>query len=259
MNSWEVPMNFLEGGGLAEQFLHIEREQIVRLNSLSFLDPVQYVYNPLDYAWEPHQDYVRKYCHSRKEVLFLGMNPGPFGMAQTGVPFGAVQLVRDWLQISGQVFRPACEHPKRPIRGLECPNTEVSGARFWGFFRSVCTKPEKFFQRCFVHNHCPLLFVSQSGRNLTPADLPAAQREQLLQICDDALCEAVKLLGVATVIGVGRFAEQRAHKALSAAGIPVRVEGVMHPSPRNPKANKGWDAIIRAKLEELGLMALIAD
>uniref|UniRef100_A0A8C6XIL4 Single-strand-selective monofunctional uracil-DNA glycosylase 1 n=1 Tax=Naja naja TaxID=35670 RepID=A0A8C6XIL4_NAJNA len=123
----EVPMNFLEEGGLAERFLHIEREQIVRLNSLSFLDPVQYVYNPLDYAWEPHQDYVRKYCHSRKEVLFLGMNPGPFGMAQTGVPFGAVQLVRDWLQISGQVFQPACEHPKRPIRGLECPHTEVSG------------------------------------------------------------------------------------------------------------------------------------
>uniref|UniRef100_A0A8C5SB90 Single-strand-selective monofunctional uracil-DNA glycosylase 1 n=1 Tax=Laticauda laticaudata TaxID=8630 RepID=A0A8C5SB90_LATLA len=163
------------------------------------------------------------------------------------------------LHLIGQVFRPACEHPKRPIRGLECPYTEVSGARFWGFFRSVCTKPEKFFQRCFVHNHCPLFFVSQSGRNLTPADLPAAQREQLLQICDDALCEAVKLLGVATVVGVGRFAEQRAHKALSAAGIPVQVEGVMHPSPRNPKANKGWDAIIRAKLEELGLMALIAD
>ncbi|XP_039186483.1 single-strand selective monofunctional uracil DNA glycosylase-like isoform X2 [Crotalus tigris] len=232
MNSCEAPMNFLEEGGLAEQFLHIEREQIVRLNALSFLDPVHYVYNPLDYAWEPHQDYV---------------------------PFGAVQLVRDWLQISGQVSRPACEHPKRPIRGLECPHMEVSGARFWGFFRSVCTKPEKFFQRCFVHNHCPLLFINQSGRNLTPADLPAAQREQLLQICDDALCEAVKLLGVATVIGIGRFAEQRARKALSAAGIPVCVEGVMHPSPRNPKANKGWDAIIRAKLEELGLMALIAD
>lgn len=205
------------------------------------------------------------HCRCLEANADLHFMPAPRNLSHNSidfsfqVPFGAVQLVRDWLQISGQVFRPACEHPKRPIRGLECPNTEVSGARFWGFFRSVCTKPENFFQRCFVHNHCPLLFVSQSGRNLTPADLPAAQREQLLQICDDALCEAVKLLGVATVIGVGRFAEQRAHKALSAAGIPVRVEGVMHPSPRNPKANKGWDAIIRAKLEELGLMALIVD
>uniref|UniRef100_A0A8D0B6F4 Single-strand-selective monofunctional uracil-DNA glycosylase 1 n=2 Tax=Salvator merianae TaxID=96440 RepID=A0A8D0B6F4_SALMN len=257
MNSLEAPKNFLEGDSLAERFLRIEREQVVRLNELTFLDPVHYVYNPLDYAWEPHQDYVRRYCQFSKEVLFLGMNPGPFGMAQTGVPFGAVQLVRDWLQVCGQVSRPAQEHPKRPIRGLECPQTEVSGARFWGFFRSMCTRPEAFFHHCFVHNHCPLLFVSQSGRNLTPADLPVAQREQLLKVCDDALCEVVKLLGVAMVIGVGRFAEQRARKALSAAGISVRVEGVMHPSPRNPQANKGWDAVIKAKLEELGVMALI--
>ncbi|XP_077185183.1 single-strand selective monofunctional uracil DNA glycosylase [Paroedura picta] len=259
MSSSEGIMNFWEGDSLAEKFLHIEREQTVRLKELTFLDPVQYVYNPLDYAWEPHQDYVRKYCQSCKKVLFLGMNPGPFGMAQTGVPFGEVQLVRDWLQVRGEVSRPVSEHPKRPIRGLDCPQTEVSGARFWGFFRSVCASPEGFFRHCFVHNHCPLLFISQSGRNLTPADLPAAQRERLMQVCDDALCEAIKLLGVGMVIGVGRFAEQRARKALSAAGMPVRVEGVMHPSPRNPQANKGWSAIIRARLEELGVMSLVTD
>ncbi|XP_025019617.1 single-strand selective monofunctional uracil DNA glycosylase isoform X2 [Python bivittatus] len=140
MNSCEAPINFLEEGGLAEQFLHIEREQVVRLNSLSFLEPVQYVYNPLDYAWELHQDYVRKYCCSRKEVLFLGMNPGPFGMAQTGVPFGAVQLVRDWLQVSGQVSRPACEHPKRPIHGLECPRMEVQAVQLlsWIWNEILC-------------------------------------------------------------------------------------------------------------------------
>ncbi|XP_020640258.3 single-strand selective monofunctional uracil DNA glycosylase [Pogona vitticeps] len=253
-------MNSLEGNSLAEQFLNIEREQMVRLKDLTFPKPVQYVYRPLDYAWEPHQDYVRRYCQAPKEVLFLGMNPGPFGMAQTGVPFGAVAPVRDWLQVRGQVSQPDCEHPKRPIRGLECPQTEVSGARFWGFFRSVSTRPEVFFRHCFVHNHCPLLFVSESGRNLTPADLPAAQREQLLQVCDDSLCEAVKLLGVKMVIGVGRFAERRARKALAAAGNPVRVEGVMHPSPRNPQANKGcWDAVIRAKMDELGVMPLITD
>ncbi|XP_044299244.1 single-strand selective monofunctional uracil DNA glycosylase isoform X1 [Varanus komodoensis] len=256
-NAVEASMSLLEAGSVAERFLHIEREQVIRLKDLTFPESVQYVYNPLDYAWEPHQDYVRRYCQTRKEVLFLGMNPGPFGMGQTGVPFGAVQLVRDWLQVRGQVYQPACEHPKRPVRGLECPHTEVSGARFWGFFRSVCAGPDAFFRHCFVHNHCPLLFVSQSGRNLTPADLPAAQREQLLQVCDDALCEAVKLLGVSMIIGVGRFAEQRARKALSAAGISVRVECVMHPSPRNPQANKGWDKIIRVKLEELGVMNLI--
>ena len=34
-----------------------------------------------------------------KRVVFLGMNPGPFGMAQVGVPFGEVAAVRDWLRI----------------------------------------------------------------------------------------------------------------------------------------------------------------
>uniref|UniRef100_A0A8D0H1X8 Single-strand-selective monofunctional uracil-DNA glycosylase 1 n=1 Tax=Sphenodon punctatus TaxID=8508 RepID=A0A8D0H1X8_SPHPU len=253
------PPGFPEGEGLAARFLRLELEQSLRLRELSFPEPISYVYNPLEYAWEPHRDYVTRYVTGPKEVLFLGMNPGPFGMAQTGVPFGEVQLVRDWLGVRGQVWRPAREHPKRPIRGLECPQTEVSGARFWGFFRGACAGPEAFFRRCFVHNHCPLLFVSQTGRNLTPADLPAAQRESLLRVCDEALGQAVGLLGVALVIGVGRFAEQRARKALAAADLPIRVEGLMHPSPRNPKANKGWDDIARARLEELGVMALLRD
>ncbi|XP_024062679.2 single-strand selective monofunctional uracil DNA glycosylase isoform X1 [Terrapene carolina triunguis] len=252
-----VGPTFVQGDVLATRFLQAELEQNVRLRELSFLDPICYVYNPLEYAWEPHEDYVRRYCRSPKEVLFLGMNPGPFGMAQTGVPFGEVRHVREWLQIRGQVSKPAQEHPKRPVLGLECPQTEVSGARFWGLFRSLCPGPEAFFRRCFVHNHCPLLFMSQSGKNLTPADLPAAQRERLLQVCDDGLAQAVRLLSVAMVIGVGRFAEQRARKALASAGLQVRVEGLMHPSPRNPQANRGWEAIAKARLEELHVLPLL--
>ncbi|XP_067320372.1 single-strand selective monofunctional uracil DNA glycosylase isoform X2 [Anolis sagrei] len=228
MNSSEAPMNVLEGGSLAEEFLRIEREQMVRLGDLTFPESVRYVYKPLDYAWEPHQDYVHRYCQSPKEVLFLGMNPGPFGMAQTGVS----------------------RHGQRCH--LEQCSLSETGSRYVGRFLgqhvSIPRDPSGAWS-------APR--QSESGRNLTPADLPAAQREQLLQVCDDALCETVKLLGIAMVIGVGRFAEQRARKALAASGITVRVEGVMHPSPRNPQANKGWDAIMRAKLEELGVMPLI--
>ncbi|XP_075757758.1 single-strand selective monofunctional uracil DNA glycosylase [Pelodiscus sinensis] len=246
-----------QGDSLATQFLQAELEQNLRLRALSFPDPVRYVYSPLEYAWEPHEDYVRRYCRAPKEVLFLGMNPGPFGMAQTGVPFGEVRHVREWLQVSGQVSKPAQEHPKRPVLGLACPRSEVSGARFWGLFRALCPSPEAFFRRCFVHNLCPLLFLSPSGKNLTPAELPAAQRERLLQVCDDGLARAVGLLGVAMVIGVGRVAEQRARKALASAGLQVRVEGLMHPSPRNPQANQGWEAIARARLEELQVLPLL--
>ncbi|KAM5288437.1 single-strand selective monofunctional uracil DNA glycosylase [Ctenodactylus gundi] len=244
---------------LAEGFLEEELRLNAELSQLQFSEPVGLIYNPVDYAWEPHRSYVTRYCQGPKEVLFLGMNPGPFGMAQTGVPFGEVSVVRDWLGIGGPVLAPAQEHPKRPVLGLECPQSEVSGARFWGFFRNLCGQPEVFFRHCFVHNLCPLLFLAPSGRNLTPAELPAKQREQLLGICDAALCRQVQLLGVRLVVGVGRLAEQRARRALLGLMPEVQVEGLLHPSPRNPQANKGWEAVAKERLSELGLLPLLTE
>ena len=66
---------------------------------LRFAAPVTHVYNPLVYAWAPHEAYLRRFGGARKRVVFLGMNPGPFGMAQTGVPFGEIAAVRGWLRI----------------------------------------------------------------------------------------------------------------------------------------------------------------
>ncbi|XP_029422371.1 single-strand selective monofunctional uracil DNA glycosylase [Nannospalax galili] len=242
---------------LAKDFLKEELRLNAELSQLQFPEPVGVVYNPVDYAWEPHYSYVTHYCQGPKQVLFLGMNPGPFGMAQTGVPFGEVNVVRDWLCIEGHVLTPPQEHPKRPVLGLECPQSEVSGARFWGFFRNLCGQPQVFFRHCFVHNLCPLLLLTPSGRNLTPAELPAKQREQLLGICDAALRRQVQLLGVRLVVGVGRLAEQRARRALADLMPEVRVEGLLHPSPRSPQANKGWEAVARERLQELGLLPLL--
>ncbi|XP_045869472.1 single-strand selective monofunctional uracil DNA glycosylase isoform X2 [Meles meles] len=242
---------------LAEGFLEEELRLNAELSQLQFSEPVGIIYNPVEYAWEPHRSYVTRYCQGPKEVLFLGMNPGPFGMAQTGVPFGEVSIVRDWLGIGGPVLTPPQEHPKRPVLGLECPQSEVSGARFWGFFRNFCGQPEVFFRRCFVHNLCPLLFLTASGRNLTPAELPARQREQLLGACEAALCRQVQLLGVRLVVGVGRLAEQRARRALAGLMPEVQVEGLLHPSPRSPQANRGWEAAATERLNELGLLPLL--
>ncbi|XP_048856366.1 single-strand-selective monofunctional uracil-DNA glycosylase 1 isoform X2 [Brienomyrus brachyistius] len=213
-----------EGSDVGSRFLQVELELNVRLRQLAFPEPVQYTYNPLEYAWDTHCNYVSTYCHGNQSILFLGMNPGPFGMAQTGVPFGEVSSVRDWLKISGEVGRPPEEHPKRRIMGLSCTRSEVSGARFWGLFRKLCGEPHVFFRHCFVHNLCPLMFVSGSGKNLTPPELPAAVRDALLARCDDALCQVVQVLGVATVIGVGKVAEQRARRALAAAGLQKYAE-----------------------------------
>jgi single-strand selective monofunctional uracil DNA glycosylase len=209
------------------------------LDALSFGPPVAYVYNPLTYAHASYALYVERYGAPPKELVLLGMNPGPFGMAQTGVPFGEVKSVRDWLKIEAPVAKPAREHPKRPVEGFACRRSEVSGRRLWGWAQTMCKAPERFFARFFVANYCPLLFLDESGRNLTPDKLPIDERRLLLGHCDEALRETVQHLQPRHVLGVGRFAEQRAREALT--GFNTRIGSIPHPSPANPSANRGWD------------------
>ncbi|MGD2115732.1 MAG: single-stranded DNA-binding protein [Acidobacteriota bacterium] len=222
------------------------------VGDLSFGAPVTHVYNPLEYAAEPHREYLDRYGHGPKEVLLVGMNPGPWGMAQTGVPFGEVSLVRDWLRIGGRIGRPEPEHPKRPIEGFDCARSEVSGRRLWGWAAARFGTPERFFERFFVWNYCPLVFMEESGRNRTPDKLPKAEREPLFRACDRALRQAVDRLEPAWLVGVGRFAEGRARHAVGQSGN-LAVGTVLHPSPASPKANRGWEEQAEAQLRELGI------
>ncbi len=221
------------------------------LERLRFSAPVSRVYNPLVYAREPLHRYLSRYGGGRKEALFLGMNPGPWGMAQTGVPFGEVAMVRDWLGITGAVGKPGAEHPRKRVEGFSCRRSEVSGKRLWGLFRERFVEPDRFFARFFVYNYCPLLFLDRDGRNITPDRLAAKDREPLVALCDRALREVVACLGPRRVIGVGAFAAARAATAL--AGLPVAVGKIHHPSPANPAANRGWQEIVAAELRAQGI------
>ncbi|XP_070535470.1 single-strand selective monofunctional uracil DNA glycosylase-like [Ptychodera flava] len=243
----------------AEKLLGIEDELCQSLNHLFFYEPVTHVYNPLIYASETHSQFVRKYCKSTKPILFLGMNPGPYGMAQNGVPFGEVTVTQDWLGISGKVGKPFRENPKRPILGFDCTQSEVSGRRFWGFFKNLCKSPETFFKYCYVHNYCPLVFMAVSGKNITPPTIPMIQRMPLMSICDTALCEVIQLLKVKVVVAIGRFVQDRVTHALKDQGIEgVRIEFLMHPSPINAKANKCWDEFAMKQLAESNVLQYIA-
>jgi single-strand selective monofunctional uracil DNA glycosylase len=229
----------------------ISRALSMRVAGLRFAEPVCCVYNPLEYARAPHELYASRYGAGPKEVLLLGMNPGPFGMVQTGVPFGDVAMVRDWLRIVAAVAKPRNEHPKRPVLGFECHRSEVSGARLWGWARDRFETPERFFARFFVANYCPLAFVESSGRNRTPDKLPAAEQQALADACDEALRDVVRVLRPRIVVGVGGFAERRARAAL--IGEKVQIGTMLHPSPASPLANKGWAETVERQLASLGV------
>jgi single-strand selective monofunctional uracil DNA glycosylase len=219
---------------------------------LTFSDPVTHVYNPLVYARKPHDQYFQKFGQLGAKIILLGMNPGPWGMAQTGVPFGEIAAVRDWMGITAPVKKPENEHPKRPIEGFDCTRSEVSGKRLWGWAQKAFGTPRDFFSRFFVVNYCPLAFMEESGRNRTPNNLPAAEKKPLLEACDQALRATVERLCPGHVIGIGAFAEQRAGAAL--AGYDLAIGRITHPSPANPKANKGWEKVIVNELEAMGIM-----
>ena len=233
------------------KLIRIVDELVEALRPLRFRSPVTHVYNPLEYAREPYLRYLRRYAGRKREAVFLGMNPGPFGMAQTGVPFGEVGLVRDWMGISGLVSRPENEHPKRPVVGFDCRRSEVSGARLWGWARDQFGSPEAFFERFFILNYCPLVFMEESGRNRTPDKLAGKEREKLYEVCDRALRETIEYLKPERVIGVGQFAEKRAREALGDLGIPVGR--ILHPSPASPAANRDWAGAASRGLREQGI------
>ena len=229
-------------------------------NALRFGPHVAAVYNPLEYASRPHNLYLKLAASSPKKVIFLGMNPGPWGMAQTGVPFGEIAAVRDWLGIKAAPGKPDYEHPKRPIEGFACAKSEVSGRRLWGLFRERFGTPEKFFKDHFVANYCPLVFMEESGANITPDKLPAEEAGLLFEICDRALAETINLLEPEWVIGVGGFAKKRIDRLLASRvkgqffnGTSARFSAaqILHPSPASPKANAGWDRQVIKTLKEL--------
>jgi len=221
------------------------------VSRLRFSAPVAYVYNPLDYAWAAHEMYLRRYGTSRKRVLFLGMNPGPFGMVQTGIPFGQVAAVRDWLGIFSPIRPPQKQHPKRLVTGFDCHRSEISGERLWGLFAQRFGTAKAFFEDHFVANYCPLAFVEESGRNRTPDKLPSTERAALFEVCDRHLQKIIETLRPEWLIGVGDFAAKRAD--ILFGDKKMGIGKILHPSPACPASNIDWAGKATAQLQTLGV------
>lgn len=235
----------------SDRYLTIQKKFSQEVDQLSFGEPVTHVYNPLDYARKPHSLWAKKYILEPKKIVFLGMNPGPWGMTQTGIPFGEISLVRDWMGINCKVKHPEQEHPKRIVEGFECKRTEVSGQRLWSYFAERYPNAEDFFKEHAVINYCPLVFMEESGKNRTPDKLKKEEREELFKICDKNLLKQLKLLKPDWLIGVGAFAQTKAKKVYGHE--KVNIGTILHPSPASPIANRGWAEVAHRQLQEMGL------
>ncbi|HET6405539.1 MAG TPA: uracil-DNA glycosylase family protein [Candidatus Thermoplasmatota archaeon] len=216
--------------------------------------PGAHVYNPLAYAWEPHARFAERYGATRKRAVLVGMNPGPWGMGQTGVPFGDVRWVRDWMGVEGRVEQPARAHPKRPVRGFACTRREGSGNRLYGWASERFGSAEAFFRDFYVVNYCPLLFFDADGKNLTPPQVGPRAMQAVDEACDRHLAEVLQALEPLFVVGVGQYAEERAKAVVARHGLAMKVGRVLHPSPASPAANRGWVAQAEAQLAELGVL-----
>ncbi|MAI78200.1 MAG: single-stranded DNA-binding protein [Deltaproteobacteria bacterium] len=236
---------------VADRLIKATRALSKEVEGLHFSGAVSHIYNPTAYAKRPHYQYIRRYGNTPKRVILLGMNPGPFGMAQTGVPFGEVSYVRDWLGIEAPVGQPVQPNPKRPIQGFACERSEVSGARLWGAISKHYAHPNAFFKDHFVANYCPLIFMEQSGRNITPDKLRPEERTPLFEACDRFLIRLNQILEPAWVIGVGRFSTLRAETVLGSQG--PKIGQILHPSPANPRANRNWEGEVKQQLLDQGL------
>jgi single-strand selective monofunctional uracil DNA glycosylase len=244
---------------IADQILACAKTLNRDLNKLQFAEPVSHVYNPLEYAWAPFESYVRKFAalgqqakHGR--AVLLGMNPGPYGMMQVGVPFGEVNAVRDWMGIVATVETPKVQHLKRPIQGFECTRSEVSGKRLWTWAQEDYGSAEQFFKHFFVLNYCPLVWLQSSGKNHTPDMLPSAELAPVYKACDEHLARVIEILAPTHAVGIGAFAMKRLQTVLGKQS-PIAVGTILHPSPASPMANRGWAAQARQQLTAQGLVA----
>uniref|UniRef100_A0A1A9WNN6 Uracil-DNA glycosylase-like domain-containing protein n=1 Tax=Glossina brevipalpis TaxID=37001 RepID=A0A1A9WNN6_9MUSC len=222
-----------------QEFYEIELELNQKLSKMTKPPaPIQYIYNPVEYAKDVHCEYLKKYLNGCKKVLFVGMNPGANGMGQTGVPFGNITSVRDMMQLSGLVDQPDEIHPKRPVNGLQHTTEEPSGKRLWPLLEKLADGSlDNFFKQCFVYNFCPLIYYDKHGKNITPNELKGAYRQEILNVCLETLESLIRLLDCEIVVAIGDYVFQCLKKSEYCQS--KRIMKLAHPSPR-AVGNQNW-------------------
>lgn len=206
------------------------------------------MYNVLDYAWDAWEQYITQYAKGTAHTLVLGINPGPHGMVQTGIPFGNISTVQHYLNIQPNIQHDKISpHPRRPVLGLTYTREEPSGKLLWGTIQEMYPNPNDFFSDFFVLNYCPLAFFSndEKASNLTPDKLPKIYQSHIEILCSKHLAQYLVGFQITRILAVGKYTQQIAGKVLEGGGLDIlmpkqkiEVQYLTHPSPLNPNHKK---------------------
>ncbi|MEB3298809.1 MAG: single-stranded DNA-binding protein [Candidatus Sericytochromatia bacterium] len=224
---------------------------------------LRHIYRPQAYAEAPLAAWLEQYGRpGPRRALFLGMNPGPWGMGQTGIPFGDPEIVRSWMGLTGPVHNPKGARPDRPVLGLHSKRRESSGQSLYGWAMERFGTAESFFRWVFVVNYCPLLFFDENGKNVIPTDFRKGGLglREMTAWCDAALQAWIAMMEPTWVVGIGGYATARltaALEALPAAGKRhPKLASIIHPSPqtRGHWGRTGWSAYVEKQMADSGLI-----
>ncbi len=194
------------------------------------------VYNVFEYAWQGWEAYIHKCAKLSAKIMLLGINPGPHGMLQTGIPFGSISAVRNYIGIhDADIKQPTVLHKNRPVDGMKYTKEEQSGLLLWNTIESLFTNSLNFFSHCFVINYCPLAFFTQKGENITPDKLGTEERKDVEHRCTSHLLEYLNIFNTSLILAIGRYAFNKAQLlSRDLHIIPQKnIIYIPHPSPLN--------------------------
>lgn len=217
------------------------KKTIEKANSelhLLYKDIPYFIYNPLEYCLDPFIQYLEK-GGEKRDIVFLGMNPGPFGMMQNGIPFGASNFVNNYLNIEKDFDKQKIEkeHPKYKIIGKNIERQEISGTKLWGLIQSFYPDSNTFLENQIVLNYLQLAILDkEKGKNITPDKLNKDVRTKIENICDNQLREILDILESKVLIGVGKYS----YDSLLRVKKNEKVIKINHPSPLNARYFKTW-------------------
>jgi single-strand selective monofunctional uracil DNA glycosylase len=211
------------------------------------------IWNPGLYAASWHALFRKEYPASAGCILVFGLNPGPYGMAQTGIPFTDLKRLREHLpRLAKGLERRGCSLAgvglaPRSLRPYLSRTFESSAVRVYRFLSRGWGSAEDGWRSVVVANPCSLLFMDAAGENRTPADLVGAvsrrtgslvAARRLRERCNAlrrlAAREAVRVLSPRGVVLLGKDAQRAMQTGIAPLLGPDSILGWEHPARAVP-------------------------